>query len=222
MMLHALDLGAQEVEELAEELWTLHEEGRLGLDDLARTTQVHPMEPALERLVAAGLARRDGGNVTLTASGRELAARQVRRHRLAEVLFTTVMRVADEEAVNRTACVIEHVLDPATTDSVCAFVGHPRACPHGKPIPPGDCCRTLARPQSPLVEPLSRVPPGSEVQVVYMVSRDPRRLVRLGGLGLVPGARLRLQQETPAVVVAIGETTVALDPEIADEVYVRR
>jgi DtxR family Mn-dependent transcriptional regulator len=55
-----------------------------------------------------------------------------------------------------------------------------------------------------------------------MVSRDPRRLVRLGGLGLVPGARLRLQQETPAVVVAIGETTVALDPEIADEVYVRR
>ena len=42
--------------------------------------------------------------------------------------------------------VIEHVLDANLTDSVCTFIGHPRVCPHGKPIPTGACCRSLSRP----------------------------------------------------------------------------
>ena len=29
---------------------------------------------------------------------------------------------------------------PEATDRICAFLGHPRACPHGAPIPPGACC----------------------------------------------------------------------------------
>jgi len=26
------------------------------------------------------------------------------------------------------------------TDSICSFLGHPKFCPHGKPIPRGACC----------------------------------------------------------------------------------
>jgi Mn-dependent DtxR family transcriptional regulator len=30
-------------------------------------------------------------------------------------------------------------------DQVCAFLDHPRACPHGRPIPPGEeCCLAAA------------------------------------------------------------------------------
>ena len=42
--------------------------------------------------------------------------------------------------VEQTACLMEHVIDPTVANSICAFLGHPRRCPHGRPIPTGDCC----------------------------------------------------------------------------------
>jgi DtxR family Mn-dependent transcriptional regulator len=45
---------------------------------------------------------------------------------------------------------------------------------------------------------------------------------RLAALGVVPGSELRLHQRAPAFVIEVGETTIALDPEIAGEVYVKR
>jgi DtxR family Mn-dependent transcriptional regulator len=221
-MSHDLDLADQDVEEVAEELWTLGEQGSGRLADLRRTTQVTRLDAALQQLVERGLAGIDGEQVELTPAGRTLAARQVRRHRLAETLFTTALEVRDERAVNRTACVIEHVLDAALTDSICAFLGHPRHCPHGKPIPAGSCCRSLTPPGEPLVQPLDRLPVGRAARIVYIVPRGPEQLVRLASLGVVPGATVRLQQSRPAAVLCVGETTLALDPAIVAEIYVKR
>jgi len=221
-MSHDRDLADQDVEEVAEELWTLGETGLDGIADLRLRTQVTALEPALEQLVLRGLVRLEGERVELTPAGRTLAARQVRRHRLAETLFTTVLETRDERAVDRTACVMEHVLDGALTDSICAFLGHPRHCPHGKPIPAGDCCRSLALPGEPLVQPMDRLPPGRVVRIVYIVPRSPEQLARLASLGVVPGATVRLQQTRPAAVLCVGETTLALDPAIAGEIYVKR
>jgi hypothetical protein len=39
---------------------------------------------------------------------------------------------------------------------------------------------------------------------------------------VVPGALVRLQQKSPAVVLRVGETTLAVEPEFADEIYVKR
>jgi DtxR family Mn-dependent transcriptional regulator len=158
----------------------------------------------------------------LTPEGRELAKRQVRRHRLAEVLFTTVLEVRDEDAVDRTACVMEHVLGAGLADAICSFLGHPRACPHAKPIPTGPCCRELAQTIEPLVQPLERLPVGTEGRIVYIVPRERDRLARLTNLGIVPGTRVRVQQKVPAFVLAVGETTLAVDPAIAGEIYVKK
>jgi DtxR family Mn-dependent transcriptional regulator len=219
---HDQDLADQDVEEIAEELLTLGEQGRDRLQDLRQTTQVSRLEAALEELSQRGLARVDGDRVVLSDAGRALAERQVRRHRLAEVLFTTVLDIRDDEAVNRTACVIEHVLGESMTDSVCAFLGHPRRCPHGRPIPAGPCCRSLTGTIEPLVQPLDRLGVGEDARIVYIAPRDPDRLVRLSSLGVVPGARVHLQQRLPAAVVRLGETVLALDPAIAGEIYVKR
>jgi len=47
-------------------------------------------------------------------------------------------------------------------------------------------------------------------------------LQRLSTLGLVPGAELVLRQTFPAYVVGLGETELALDSGLADEILVRR
>ncbi len=220
-MLHP-DLADQDIEEVAEELWTLGEQGLDRIEDLRAASEVAVLDAVLSELERRGLVRLAAGRVSLTPEGRELAKRQVRRHRLAEVLFTTVLEVRDESAVNRTACVMEHVLGAGLADAICSFLGHPRACPHGKPIPAGACCRELSQTIEPLVQPLDRLPAGTEGRIVYIVPRERERLARLTNMGIVPGARIRVQQKVPAFVLVVGETTLAVDPAIAGEIYVKR
>lgn len=221
-MTHEKGFAEQEIEEIAEEVWNLAEQGRDDVGEFRRATTLPDPDVLLRRFVDLALATLDGNRIVLTPSGKELAERQVRRHRLAELLLSTVFEVEDNRAMEGAACMMEHALGSAVTDSVCAFLGHPKFCPHGKPIPAGACCRAFSLAIEPLVQPLSRMAVGSEARVVYIVPKDPERLVRLSSLGLVPGATIRLQQRQPAAVVRIGETTLALDPVIATEIYVKR
>ncbi len=46
----------------------------------------------------------------------------------------------NEQEIEQQACKFEHILSPEATDKICTFLGHPAACPHGDPIPPGECC----------------------------------------------------------------------------------
>ena len=73
-----------------------------------------------------------------------------------------------------------------------------------------------------LVQPLDLLGVGERGRIVYIVPREPGRLVRLSNLGIVPGATIDLQQRRPATVLRIGETTLAMDPAIAGEIYVRK
>jgi len=220
---HWNDLADHELEHVAAELWIAGQDGAVTLAALREITRVPAIGPVLERLAGRGLLVREGGErLRLSAAGAALAAEQVRRHRLAELLLSAVLEVRDDHEVNRTACVMEHVLHPSVADSVCAFLGHPKFCPHGKPIPPGPCCRTFSNAVEPLVQPLEHLAVGQSARVVYIVPKDPARLVRLSSLGLAPGATIRLQQKRPATVIAFGETTLALDREIAAEIYVKR
>ena len=83
--------------------------------------------------------------VDFTASGRQRATDVVRRHRLAERLFTQTLQVQNEDEIEQQACKFEHILSPEVTERICSFLGHPKTCPHGSPIPAGDCCERDGR-----------------------------------------------------------------------------
>lgn len=75
--------------------------------------------------------------VKLTDKGRKIARRIIRNHRLIEVMMKKVLHIAiDHESV----CGIEHHMDKNFTDALCTLLNHPRKCPHGDPIPKGECC----------------------------------------------------------------------------------
>jgi putative ABC transport system ATP-binding protein len=80
-----------------------------------------------------------GCEVRLTESGARRARDVVRRHRLAERLFTDTFAIEDAEAQQQ-ACRFEHIITPELDQRICSFLGHPKTCPHGNPIPPGPCC----------------------------------------------------------------------------------
>jgi putative ABC transport system ATP-binding protein len=87
-----------------------------------------------------GLLRSHDPALELTETGRARAASIIRRHRLAERLFAETFHMTDEKQLESNACTFEHILSPEVTERICAFLNHPRHCPHGSPIPPGDCC----------------------------------------------------------------------------------
>ncbi|HZU21316.1 MAG TPA: ATP-binding cassette domain-containing protein [Terriglobales bacterium] len=75
-----------------------------------------------------------------TERGRNRAEDVIRRHRLAERLFVETLHVENEAEIEQQACKFEHILSPEATDRICSFLGHPATCPHGSPIPAGQCC----------------------------------------------------------------------------------
>jgi putative ABC transport system ATP-binding protein len=81
----------------------------------------------------------DNGALELTPRGEQRAAYAVRRHRLAERLFYETFGL-DEDLLHENALKIDPVLSPDVTEKICTFLHHPRTCPHGDPIPRGECC----------------------------------------------------------------------------------
>src|SRR5207244_1321973 len=131
------------IEELLEAIFTEREAGRDGAASIvAHTNERHAEGKCVAdfaELAREGLVCVEGDHIALTAAGETRASFVVRRHRVAERLFTDLMRLANDQ-VEEQACELEHVLSAEATDSVCALLGHPATCPHGKRIPRGACC----------------------------------------------------------------------------------
>jgi DtxR family Mn-dependent transcriptional regulator len=213
------------MEEILEAVYTERESGRDEVDSvLAHTGTEHAPDARpedLRELESGGLVRMDGAHVQLTDEGERRARDVVRRHRLTERLFRDLLDLG-ESAMESQACELEHILSPEATESVCTLLGHPPTCPHGKPIPPGSCCGTFQRTLKPLVTGLPSFDLGATGRIVFIAPRFHDRMDRLAALGVIPGSEIRLHQRSPSYVIEVGETTIALDPEIAREIYVKR
>jgi len=209
------------IEDLMEDLYTLADQGRTGIDEVTRLARVEDVPGTLRTMARDGLVELTDSEARLTEKGMQAAREIVRRHRLGETLFSQLFDLEEEEA-EKTACEFEHILSPQVTTSVCTYLGHPPVCPHGKSIPKGKCCDTFRLEMEPLVKRLSDLRLGESGAIVFMAPDSKSRLARLSGLGVVPGGLLRLVQKRPSVVVEVGQTTLALDPGIADEIFVKR
>jgi DtxR family Mn-dependent transcriptional regulator len=175
---------------------------------------------AVEELIAAGLAARQGETIALSETGRQEAAGILRRHRLAERLLVDVLGVG-EELVHQTACRFEHIIRKGIDDRICTLLGHPRFCPHGSPIPPGPCCAENRDSTLRVVAPLSNLAPGTSGRIAYIHTRERRALEKLIAMGALPGAEVEVIQTFPSFLFQVGQTQVAVDRQIADTIYVR-
>jgi DtxR family Mn-dependent transcriptional regulator len=63
---------------------------------------------------------------------------------------------------------------------------------------------------------------GESARVAYFCTREHSRLLKLSALGISPGMSLKLIQKWPAYVVQSEETEIALEPDVAKNIYVWR
>lgn len=210
----------QPIEELLERIWTRREEGDTTVSGLFQDGNAET-EPTFARLVELSLVERKGDRLSMTAAGENRARTLVRRNRLTERLMADILDQPLAEA-EHAACLLEHVLSRSVTNAVCTLLGHPPTCPHGLPIPPGACCRERIQSAPPVVVSLNDLDPGSKGRILFMTPKFQRRLSGLESFGVVPGTMVRLLQKRPTFALEVGGTTLALESDVAREIFVRR
>ena len=68
--------------------------------------------------------------------------------------------------------------------------------------------------------PVTELPLGTSAPISSIAPTSAARLNRLASYGIVPGSEVRLVSRRPAVVVECGSASVALEDEIAQEIFV--
>lgn len=208
---------SERAEEILEALWIQMEEQAKKSLDLGASRD----EPAIEELVKLGYIRIDLGHIHLLKKGESHALACVRRHRLAERLLTDVLDIK-KKTVDEISCRFEHLLHEGLEDSVCTILGHPKMCPHGKPIPAGKCCLEKKNKRVvKVVAPLPELGPKDKGRIAYLQAKDTTQMQKLMSIGAIPGASIALIQKFPSYVFQIGQSQFAVDRELACAIYVR-
>ncbi|HWE35145.1 MAG TPA: metal-dependent transcriptional regulator [Isosphaeraceae bacterium] len=153
----------------------------------------------------------------LTAAGRRLALKVLRRHRLIELFLAQTLDLSWDE-VHEEAEHLEHAASERLVDRIDAYLGHPDVDPHGDPIPRADGSLT-----EPAGLPLTDLARGQAFRLVRVVDQDPAFLRYLTDCGLDLGTVGTLAENRPeagALVLDVAGRPVALGLDAAGKVLV--
>jgi len=208
---------SERAEEILEALWIqMEEQGKKQLDLGASRD-----EPAIDELSRLGFIRKDLDHIHLLEKGKAHASGCIRRHRLAERLLTDVFYVR-KKIIDEVSCKFEHLLHKGLEDNVCTILGHPKVCPHGKPIPSGRCCTEKKEKRAlKFVARLADLDVKDKGHIAYLQTKDRSQMQKLISIGAIPGVSIVLLQKFPSYVFQTGQSQFAVDKELASSIYVR-
>ena len=93
--------------------------------------------------------------------------------------------------------------------------GWRHACPAGPPVPGQDACADCPSVLLPALR------PGRTATIACLEDPAGEATAKLAALGILPGVRLRVLQQSPMHVIRIGYTDLALDDSLARRVRVQ-
>jgi DtxR family Mn-dependent transcriptional regulator len=204
-----------------------------------RLSQSGPtVSQTVARMERDGLLRLEGDRqLALTATGRSLATRVMRKHRLAECLLVSVIGLPWEE-VHIEACRWEHVISETVERRLVELLEYPVSCPHGNLIPgldelgvPADAADRAKQAVGAAAVAMTLIAmPRAEPVVVRRISEqvqsDAALMLRLKNIGIQPGREVMLAASGDGVRVTgsdgSGNAAAELSGEIASHVFVTR
>src|SRR5690625_211108 len=216
-------------------IYELEEEGIIPLR--ARIAERLPQSgPTVSHTVARmerdGLLSVEGDrHLELSRTGRRLATRVMRKHRLAERLLTDVIGL-DIAFVHEEACRWEHVMSEQVEQRLVSLLGYPTESPYGNPIPGLDELDDDALdPPSFLdgVQPLSSIIEGRDEPVRVEVRRLSEEIQKdtdimsvMSRVGVLPGHDVLVSVGHHGLIVARQTETAEIDYDLAAHVFVAK
>ena len=155
--------------------------------------------------------------VTLTREGSAAACSVLRRQRLWECFLYQHLHM-EWAKLYELACSLEHATAPEVTEALSAFLGDPKFCPRGNPIPAADGSLT------PLKGTLLRdISVGAMVRVLAVNATETNVLNYLQERAILPGCVVTVLEAAPMdgpLTLRIGEKEIALGLQISEFVIV--
>ena len=175
----------------------------------------------VQRLARLGLVENERYRGSrLTPPGRAAALQLIRRHRIIESYLVERLGFGWDD-VHEEAERLEHAASDELIARMADAIGNPTADPHGAPIPTasGEVDET----RLPSINDLEE---GGTATVVRMSDRDPAFLRYLDGMGIRPGARVKVTNREPfggpVTIEVEGEArSHAVGTSAASQVYVQ-
>ncbi|MFZ5624571.1 MAG: metal-dependent transcriptional regulator [Gemmatimonadota bacterium] len=129
--------------------------------------------------------------VVLTAEGRRIALRMLRRHRVIETYLVAFLGYSWDD-VHDEAERLEHAVSDTLVDRMAHALGNPRFDPHGDPIPtPDGSIEELVYTR------LADIASGTDAVIRRVDLHQPDRLRYLATLGLTPGSPITVVERQP-------------------------
>jgi len=209
----------EKFEEILEAIWAAGENNNFSVEAIKKRCAADFDDEDLRDLAQSGMIVKDGDKVLFSSQGKEAAESIMRRHRLAEVLVTSILKVKSAE-MEEIACQVEHHLQPEVEESICTLLGHPEVCPDGKPIPKGRCCNRNVKVVNNTVVSLNTLKPSEKGKITYIKPGSHSNLHQLISFGLNPGVVVTVHRKKPAFCIKFENTELALDEEIVKNIFV--
>jgi len=151
-------------------------------------------------LKTKGWLREDGAELSLTPVGVEVARDLLDRHRIAERFFSEILG-EPQAAAHAVAERLEHVISRRALERLKESLDRARGA-----------------------TPLADLSPGEGGTVVAVKDPGGKAFSRLIGIGISPGARLRISRKLPngAAIVEVNGGKAAVAAEIARSIFVRK
>ena len=165
-------------------------------------------------------------HLEFTATGRALATRVMRKHRLAERLLTDVIGLG-LEYVHDEACGWEHVMSDSVEERLLHILDSPELSPYGNRIPG---LEELGTGLTPAIKSTKEV----SIELAVATGTEAGRLVRIGepaqsapgvlgqmiAASIVPGASIRIASRTDGITLDAGTGTVVVYCIVARHVFI--
>jgi DtxR family transcriptional regulator, Mn-dependent transcriptional regulator len=174
---------------------------------------------AIKRLKRDALIRVDGeGHITLTAPGREIANRILNRHHLIERMLAEIFGM-EWYKVHEEAEQLEHAVSADFERKLVEKLGNGGPCPHGNEVG----LDTPADRRQRGLRTLDEGAADKTVAVASVYERDRKLLEYLDGLGVRPGARLRIESRNydDTLTLRVNSKSVQLGRTAAQKVWVK-
>ncbi len=156
--------------------------------------------------------------VNLTKKGREVAGNVIRRQRLWECFLYDHLKI-EWSQVYEFACSLEHATAPELTEALAEFLGNPKTCPRGNPIPAAD---GSFKPLNAI--PLSEIKLGQAAHVLAVNATATDVLKYLQEKNIMPGRDVTVVEVAPMqgpLTLRVGGKDVALGLPMAEFVLVK-
>jgi DtxR family Mn-dependent transcriptional regulator len=214
-------------------IFELEEEGVVPLRAriAERLTQSGPtVSQTVARMERDGLLHVAGDRqLSLSDTGRTLATRVMRKHRLAECLLVGVIKLPWEE-VHIEACRWEHVISESVERRLLELLGYPVCCPHGNLIPglvelglPEEALARVRTATNEAGEAMTKVATPDDTRVVIrrigeQIQSDLVLMLKLKRVGIQPGREVILMAGDDGVRVTADDSMDAISTELPSQI----